>query len=98
MDCKCNKLYVGILVGAFLPILASYLVYAFLIKSDATYFQVIMRMNEFHLFGTLLAVSILPNLLMLFVVTKLDWLVAAKGILYSTGFYVIIAALYRFLL
>ena len=98
MNSKFDRQYIGILIGFFLPILTSFLFYAFLYKGEGSYFNVIRSLNELHLFGTLLATSILPNLLMFFVATKFNYLVAAQGILYSTGFYVIIASLYRFLL
>lgn len=94
---KSNNLHIGIIMGFFLPLLASYLFYTFMYHGGGSYIDVVTSLNALHLFGTLLTVSVLPNLLMFFVATKLDYLLAAKGILYSTGFYVILAVIYRFL-
>lgn len=98
MDSKINNLYAGILLGIFLPILSSYLFYAFLYSGDASYFELVLGMNRIGLFGKLLSVSIMPNMLVFFVATQFEKITLAKGMLYPTGVFIILAAIFRFLL
>ncbi len=97
MSSRLNNFFVGLSVGVLFPILASFLYYIFMYKGGSSYLTVLMQLNQLHLFGILLSVSVLPNLLIAYLATSFEYIQTARGILYATGFYVVIATIYRFL-
>ncbi|MCG8582771.1 MAG: hypothetical protein MI866_22800 [Bacteroidales bacterium] len=98
MNCKCNKLYIGILIGAILPIIMSFALYYFVYKGDMNYWPFINQMINMGSIGKLLSISVLPNLIVFLIAINKERLLAARGIVTSTILYAIVVIAFRFLL
>jgi len=98
MNCKCNKLYVGVLVGLVLPILMSFVLYFLLYKGDLEYFAFLNQLVNIGSIGKLLSISVLPNLVVFLIAINLERLLAARGIVTSTIFYALIVIVFKFLI
>ena len=63
MNCKCNKLIIGLIIGIILPLIMSYILYAFLYHGDLEFFGFVQQMVKQGNVGKLLSISVLPNLI-----------------------------------
>ncbi len=98
MPCKCNKLYIGLIIGLVVPLATSWLI--FYLSFGDTY-----SINEFSNkliaskgFTKMLSLSVLPNLAFFMLAIKLDRLIAARGIVTATVLYAILVIILRFAL
>ncbi len=98
MNCKCNKLYIGILIGLLLPIIMSFALYYFLYRGDLTYWPFLNQMVKMGSIGKLLSISVLPNLIVFLIAVNKERLLAARGIVTSTVLYAVVVIALRFLL
>lgn len=98
MNCKCNKLYIGILIGVLLPMLMSFVLYYFLYRGDLSYWPFLNQMIKIGSIGKLLSISVLPNLIVFLIAINKERLLAARGIVTSTILYAIVVIVLRFLL
>ncbi len=98
MNCKCNKLYIGLLIGIVLPIIMSFALYYFLYRGGLTYWPFLDQMIKIGSIGKLLSISVLPNLIVFLIAINKERLLAARGIVTATILYAIVVIVLRFLL
>lgn len=98
MNCKCNKLYIGILVGLTLPVIMSFILYFALYKGELEYMAFLNQLINMGSIGKLLSISVLPNLVVFFIAINLERLLAARGIVTSTVFYALVVIIFKFLI
>ncbi len=98
MNCKCNKLYIGILVGLILPLIMSFILYLSLYRGELEYVAFLSQLINMGSIGKLLSISVLPNLVVFFIAINLERLLAARGIVTSTVLYAVVVLVFKFLL
>lgn len=98
MPCKCNKLYIGLIIGIILPLITTWLIFYFRFGDMYTYTEFIELLIAAKGFTKLLSVSVLPNLIMFLIAIKLDRLLAARGIVTATLLYAIVVIVLKFTL
>jgi len=98
MNCKCNKLYIGLLIGLILPIITTYLIFYFRFGDTMGYGEFMSQLTQAHGLTKLLSLSVLPNLLFFLLAIKLERLLAARGIVTATLLYAIAVIVLRFAL
>lgn len=84
---KLNNQIAGFVAGIFFPLLISYLIFRFGHLGGRSYFEFINTMVKFNLFGKLLSLSVLPNLLLFFPAIWSERLLTARGVLFATIIY-----------
>ncbi len=98
MNCKCNKLYIGLLIGIVLPLITSYLIFYFRFGDTLSIQEFIDGLIKVHSFTKLLSVSVIPNLIFFTIAIKLERLLAARGIVTATVLYAVAIIILRFAL
>lgn len=98
MNCKCNKLIIGILLGIVVPIIMSVVLYTTLYKGDLAFMPFLSEMIRMGSIGKLLSVSALPNLILFFIAINKERLLAARGIVTATLLYAIVVIAFKFML
>jgi len=98
MNCKCNKLYIGILVGLALPLVMSFILYFSLYKGDLEYMPFLNQLINMGSIGKLLSISVLPNLVVFLIAINRERLLAARGIVTATVLYALVVIIFKFLL
>lgn len=98
MNCKCNKLIIGILVGIVLPVIMSFILYFVLYKGELNYYDFLFQLIRMGSIGKLLSISVLPNLIVFLIAINLERLLAARGIVTATLLYVLLVVVFKFLL
>ena len=98
MPCKCNKLYIGLIIGIILPIITSWLIFYFRFGDSFSIHEFISKLVAAHGFTKLLSLSVLPNMIIFMVAIKLERLLAARGIVTATVLYAIAIIALRFIL
>jgi len=98
MPCKCNKLYIGLIIGLVLPLLTSWIIFYTRFGGSLSIKEFVNQLILAQGFTKLLSLSVLPNLLMFMIAIKLERLLAARGILTATVIYSIIIIILRFAL
>lgn len=98
MNCKCNKLFVGILVGVVLPVLMSFILYYVLYKGELDYYHFLLQLIRMGSIGKLLSISVLPNLIVFLIAINLERLLAARGIVTATLVYVMLVLVFKFII
>lgn len=97
MNCKCNKLFIGMLIGVLLPIIMSFALYYFLYRGELEFLPFLHQMVQIGSIGKLLSISVLPNLVVFLIAINKERLLAARGIVTSTIIYAIIVIAFRLL-
>ncbi len=98
MNCKCNKLYIGLLIGMILPLITSYAIFYFRFGDTLSFKQFVDGLLRLQGFTKLLSLSVIPNLLFFLIAIKLERLLAARGIVTATLVYAIVVVVLRFTL
>ncbi len=98
MNCKCNKLYIGLLIGLILPIITSYAIFYFRFGDTLSFKEFADGLLQLHGFTKLLSLSVIPNLLFFLIAIKLERLLAARGIVTATLLYAIVVVILKFAL
>jgi len=98
MNCKCNKLYIGIIIGLILPMIMSVVLYLSVYKGQLEFITFLDRLIERGSIGKLLSISVLPNLIVFFVAINLDRLLAARGIVTATLVYAVVVLVFKFMI
>jgi len=98
MNCKCNKLIVGIIVGLVVPILMSIILYSSLYEGSKSFWPFLSEMVRLGSIGKLLSISVLPNLIIFFIAINKERLLAARGIVTATLVYAIVVLVFKFML
>jgi len=98
MPCKCNKLYIGLIIGIILPLITTWLIFYFRFGDTFGYIEFIKSLMAAKGFAKLLSISVLPNLIIFLVAIKLDRLLAARGIVTATLLYGIVVVVLKFML
>ena len=80
---RFNKLLTGILAGVVLPSVIFFLFY-YTRFANLKFIEFPKRMLMGSLLPVVISWCVLPNLLLFFVFNWLDWMNAAKGVLYTT--------------
>lgn len=96
MNCKCNKLYIGLLIGLVLPIITSYLIFYFRFGGTMSFKAFTDGLMEIHGLTKLMSISVIPNLLFFLIAIKLERLLAARGIVTATLLYAILVIILKF--
>ncbi|WP_066629470.1 hypothetical protein [Labilibacter marinus] len=96
MNCKCNKLYIGLLIGLILPLITTYLIFYFRFGDTLTLMEFVNGMIQIQGFTKLLSISVIPNLLFFLMAIKMERLLAARGIVTATLLYAIVVIILRF--
>ena len=97
MNCKCNKLYIGLLIGVVLPVIMSFVLYYFLYKGSLDYWPFFNEMVKLGSIGKLLSISVLPNLIVFLIAINKERLLAARGIVTATIIYAVVIIAIRLL-
>ena len=87
MNCKCNKLYIGLIIGLILPLLTAVLFYLSLFKGKLDFLEFLQKILQVHGMGKLLSVSALSNMIVFFIAINREKLLAARGIVTATLIY-----------
>ena len=98
MNCKCNKLYIGIIIGLILPMIMSVILYLSVYKGQLEFVTFLDRLIERGSIGKLLSISVLPNLIVFFVAINLERLLAARGIVTATLVYAVVVLVFKFMI
>lgn len=98
MNCKCNKLIIGLLVGIVVPIIMSLILYTALYRGDLAFLPFLSEMVRMGSFGKLLSISVLPNLILFFIAINKERLLAARGIVTATLLYALVVIVFKFML
>ncbi len=98
MNCKCNKLYIGLLIGIIIPLITSYLIFYFRFGDTLSLKEFIDGITKVHGATKLLSISVIPNLLFFLMAIRLERLLAARGIVTATLLYAILVIILRFTL
>ncbi|MGQ1783999.1 MULTISPECIES: hypothetical protein [unclassified Saccharicrinis] len=96
MNCKCNKLYIGLLIGIVLPLITSYIVFYVRFGDTLTIPEFISGLIELDGFTKLLSLSVIPNLIFFLIAINLERLLAARGIVTATVLYAVVVMVLRF--
>lgn len=98
MSCKCNKLYIGIILGLLLPVIMSVILYLSLYSGELEFIAFLSRLVKMGSIGKLLSISVLPNLIVFFIAINRERLLAARGIVTSTLVYVVVVLIFKFMI
>lgn len=96
MNCKCNKLYIGLLIGIILPLITCYVIFYFRFGDRLSLMEFLDGLIKLQGFTKLLSISAIPNLLVFLMAIKMERLLAARGIVTATLLYAIIVIILRF--
>ncbi|NPA37055.1 MAG: hypothetical protein GXO47_09420 [Chlorobi bacterium] len=97
MNCKCNKLYIGLIIGLILPIITAGIFYLSLFKDKLDIYEFLQKLIEVNGMGKLLSISVLSNMIVFFIAINKERLLAARGILTATLIYGLIVLGFKFL-
>ena len=97
MNCKCNKLYIGLIIGLILPLITAGLIYLSQFKGKLEFIEFIQKLMEVNGMGKLLSISVLSNMIIFFIAINKEKLLAARGILTATLIYGLIVLGFKFL-
>ncbi len=98
MNCKCNKLYIGLIIGLILPLITSYIIFYFRFGDTLSVSEFVEGLVQLKGFTKLLSLSVMPNLLVFLIAIRLDRLLAARGIVTATILYAFVIVILRFAL
>lgn len=98
MNCKCNKLIIGIAIGLIVPIIMSVILYYSLYKGELAYLSFLSQLIKMGSIGKLLSISVLPNLILFFIAANRERLLAARGIVTATLVYTVVVLIFKFML
>ena len=87
MSCKCNKLYIGLIVGLILPLITAVAIYLSLFKGKLDFMEFIQKLIAVNGMGKLLSISVLSNMIVFFIAINREKLLAARGIVTATLIY-----------
>ena len=96
MNCKCNKLYIGLLIGIILPLITSYIIFYVRFGDTLTLSEFVNGLIGVHGFTKLLSLSVIPNLIFFLIAINLERLLAARGIVTATVLYAVVVLILRF--
>ena len=97
MNCKCNKLIIGIIIGLILPIITAGVLYLSLFKGKIEFLEFLSRLMEVDGMGKLISISVLSNMIVFLIAVNTERLLAARGILTSTVIYGLVVFAFKFL-
>ncbi len=98
MNCRCNKLIIGIAIGIIVPMIMSLILYYSLYKGELEYLAFLSEMIRMGSIGKLLSISVLPNLIIFFIAANKERLLAARGIVTATLVYAVVVLIFKFML
>jgi len=98
MNCKCNKLYIGVLIGLVLPVLMAFILFRFVYHGELDFLPFLNQLVQMGSIGKLLSISVLPNLIVFLIAINRERLLAARGIVTITVVYAVTVILLRFLM
>ena len=84
-----NKLWIGLIMGLLLPVISSFVIVKTRFPKEATYGQFLVILFKLYSIGKLISISVLPNLLLFFLIIKMDYIRAARGVVTATAMYAI---------
>jgi len=97
MNCKCNKLIIGIIIGLILPIITAGVLYLSLFKGKIEFMEFLSRLMYVDGMGKLISISVLSNMTVFLIAVNTERLLAAIGILTSTVIYGLVVFAFKFL-
>ena len=96
--CKCNKVLFGLLLGLLVPLLTSYLLYAFAYHGSYGYGEFLKGLMHTNNLSRLMAVCALPNLIIFFLAINFQKLLAARGVVTATLILGILVVIFKFVI
>ncbi len=84
---KIDKEWFGLIAGLILPLISSFMIYSSRFQGSESYIEVVVIMFKSMSIGKLLSLSVLPNLLLFFIIIRFDWMKFARGIVIATAIY-----------
>ncbi len=97
MNCKCNKLYIGLITGLILPLLTASAFYFSRFSDTLSFSEFLRKLAAVNGMGKLLSISVLSNMIIFFIAINREKLLAARGILTATLIYGLIVLGFKFL-
>jgi len=94
--CKCNKLYLGILIGLIAPMITGYLIYWQTYKGDYAFKEFLQGLIALKSLGRLISISALPNLAVFILAITYEKYILAKGLIIATGVWLVAVVIFRF--
>ncbi|NDV47020.1 hypothetical protein D0T49_08160 [Paludibacter sp. 221] len=88
---RFNHIITGILCGLLLPLTFLWLYLNNFYPGDASFFDSLRQLWGHVLFGKLLLLSIMPDLVLTFIFYKMDWFKAGAGVIAGMMPYLIIS-------
>ena len=96
MKSLINNSYVGLVLGLVVPILSILIAYLVNFRHEMTIPQFIDGVLVLRIYAKMMAVAVyFGNVVCFFLLIKLDWLKAARGVLLATIVYSFIVLLFR---
>lgn len=96
MKSLINNSYIGTLIGLIVPILSIFIAYAINFCDEMTVSQFVDSVLVLKIYAKMMAVSVyFGNVVCFTIFIKLDWLKAARGVLFATIVYSFIVFLFR---
>ena len=94
MKDRVDKQVVGIVIGAILPMIATFTFYYFRYRylGDLNYFDFLKLTFNIQGMGKLVSISVLPNLVAFLIALKIEYLWVVRGIIIPTFVYGVAAA------
>ncbi len=96
--CKCNKVLFGLFLGLAVPLLTSYLLYAFAYHGAFGYSEFLKGLMHTSNLSRLMAVCALPNLIVFFLAINFQKLLAARGVVTATLILGILVVIFKFVI
>ena len=98
MNCKCNKLIIGFIIGIVLPLITAVLLYFFMYKGQLEPLDFLSELMKLNGLGKFLSISVLSNLIVFLIAVNTERLLAARGIVTATLLYGLVVIVFKFLI
>ena len=96
MKSLINNSYVGTVLGLIFPIISIFIAYLVNFRDEMSIAQFIDGVLVLKIYAKMMAVAVyFGNVVCFFLFIKLDWLKAARGVLFATIVYSFIVLLFR---
>lgn len=97
MDAGLNKLYVGLVLGLLVPVIALF-IYNQAFFDHLSPWEFLQIMITKRKISAVISLGVLPNLLVFFIFIRLNYLYSARGVLAATLVYALLAVITKFLI
>jgi hypothetical protein len=95
--CKCNKLYLGIIVGIIAPMITAYSLYRSTYFGEYSFPEFLQGLIAIKSMGQLISISAIPNLAVFILAVTYEKYIFGKGLVVATAVWLIVVLVFRFL-